>query len=191
MVAVSNTSPIFNLACIERLRLLHDQFGDVWIPPAVDAELDRIPKDAVRDTVNEAKRAGWSKIRAAVNVPLIRLLTVDLHEGEAEAIALALEMSAERLLIDERDGRVMARQLGLNVISALGVVLRAQHDGHIASVKPEIEALRAGANFFIDTALEAGGGRRVISPAASPKCLHASGRFEKTREECNGLDASW
>ena len=161
MVAVSNTSPVFNLACIERLILLHQQFGEVWIPPAVDAELDRIPKDAIRITVNEAKRAAWLKVRVAVNTPLIRSLSVDLHKGEAEAIALGLEMNAERLLIDERDGRLMARQLGLSVTGVLGVLLRAKHDGHIASVKPEIEALRAKANFFIDATLEA----RILSTA--------------------------
>jgi len=109
MVAVSNTSPIFNLACIERLNLLHQQFGEVWIPPAVDGELQRIPQDAVAKLVLDAKRSRWLKIRAASNAPLIRLLTVELHSGEAEAIALALEMNAERLLIDERDGRFESR----------------------------------------------------------------------------------
>jgi len=33
---VSNTSPISNLACIGRLNLLHEQFSELWIPPAVD-----------------------------------------------------------------------------------------------------------------------------------------------------------
>jgi predicted nucleic acid-binding protein len=54
-----------------------------------------------------------------------------------------------------RETGLRARQLGLSVTGVLGVLLRAKHDGHIASVKPEIEALRSKANFFIDIALEA------------------------------------
>jgi predicted nucleic acid-binding protein len=155
MVAVSNTSPIFNLACIERLHLLHQQFGEVWIPPAVDAELRRIPQDPVSKLVIDARRSRWLRIRPASNAPLIRLLTVELHSGEAEAIALALEMKADELLIDERDGRVAARQLGLSVVGVLGVLLRAKHAGQVNLIKPEIEALRARARFFVDSTLEA------------------------------------
>ncbi len=59
MPAVSNTSPVFNLACIERLNLLYEQFGDVWIPEAFVAELRQIPDDAVRKRVEQAKQAGW------------------------------------------------------------------------------------------------------------------------------------
>jgi len=39
MRVVSNTSPILNLAIIDQLALLHDQFGEVWIPAAVLSEL--------------------------------------------------------------------------------------------------------------------------------------------------------
>jgi predicted HTH domain antitoxin len=53
--AVSNTSPIFNLACINRLPLLPEQFGDVWIPKAVDDELRKIPDNLTRQTVERAR----------------------------------------------------------------------------------------------------------------------------------------
>ena len=54
MPAVSNTSPIFNLACINHLNLLRDQFGDVWIPQAVQDELRNVPDSAVRNTIDAA-----------------------------------------------------------------------------------------------------------------------------------------
>ena len=110
---MSNTSPIFNLACINRLNLLHDQFADVWIPQAVEEELRNVSEGAIRKTIEQASQTGWLKTRTASNASLISLLRVDLHQGEAEAIALALEVKANRLLIDERDGRTWARQLGL------------------------------------------------------------------------------
>jgi len=64
-------------------------------------------------------------------------------------------MKAEYLLIDEREGRTLARQLGLPVTGVLGVLLRAKRKQQIEAVKPEIEALRRVARFFIAPALEA------------------------------------
>jgi predicted nucleic acid-binding protein len=155
MPAVSNTSPISNLACIARLTLLRQQFGEVWIPEAVETELHKIPDPAVQKTIDEAKQIGWLKVRKASNAALISLLTVELHQGEAEAIALALEMKADRLLVDEREGRMTARQLGLPLTGVLGVLLRAKKRGQIQILKSEIDALRSKARFFIAPALEA------------------------------------
>jgi len=53
------------------------------------------------------------------------LLAISLEPGESEAIALApLELSADLILMDERDGRTAAERAGLNVTGALGVLLR-------------------------------------------------------------------
>ncbi|MBI4266596.1 MAG: hypothetical protein HY657_19680 [Acidobacteria bacterium] len=111
MPAVSNTSPIFNLACIDRLALLHNQFGAIWIPGAVDTELREIPDRAIRSRVDDARTGGWLVVRPTTEADLVKLLTVDLHEGEAEAIALAVETKSDWLLRDEREGREFARRL--------------------------------------------------------------------------------
>ena len=73
---------------------------------------------------------------------------LELHRGEAEAIALALETKTDHLLIDERDGRLMARQLGLSLTGVLGVLLRAKRMKQIKAIKPEIAALKNKAHFF-------------------------------------------
>jgi predicted nucleic acid-binding protein len=78
----------------------------------------------------------------------------DLDQGEAEAIALATEIQADVLLIDEDEGRSVARQAGLVVRGVLGVLLRAKAMGEIASVKAEIDASRNRAGFFIAASLE-------------------------------------
>ena len=155
MPAVSNTSPIFNLACINRLPLLPEQFSDVWIPQAVDDELRKIPDKLTRQTVEQGIQDGWLKTRMASNASLVSLLMAEIHLGEAEAIALALEMKAARVLIDERDGRLRARQLGLQVTGVLGILLRAKMTGRLQAVRPEIQALRTEAHFFVAPALEA------------------------------------
>jgi predicted nucleic acid-binding protein len=58
MLAVSNTSPVFNLACIGRLHLLHAQFREIWIPGAVETELADVPDEAVRTTIDQTGRPG-------------------------------------------------------------------------------------------------------------------------------------
>ena len=78
MLAVSNTSPIFNLACIERLTLLHEQFDTVWIPAAVEAELRNVPDSTVLKMIKEANQAGWMTTRPASNANLISLLRLEL-----------------------------------------------------------------------------------------------------------------
>ena len=80
---------------------------------------------------------------------------MDLHQGEAEAIRLALETEADWLLIDEKEGREMARRLGLPVTGVLGLLLRAKSMGQIAEIKPELLLLRDQARFFISRELEA------------------------------------
>jgi predicted nucleic acid-binding protein len=154
MPAVSDTSPISNLAWIGHLNLIRDQFREVWIPKAVESELQTIPDPTVRVVVDAALRAGWLKVRSASDAALVSLLNVELHPGEAEAIALAVEIKPEWLLIDEREGRNKARQLGLPLTGVLGVLLRAKKQGQITALKPEIDSLRNRARFFVAPSLE-------------------------------------
>ena len=95
MVAVSDTSPVSNLALIGRL------------------ELDRIPSPDASTAINAAVEAGWLRPRHVGNMHLASALANDLDRGEAEAIALATELPADVLLIDEKEGRNVARQAGL------------------------------------------------------------------------------
>jgi predicted nucleic acid-binding protein len=154
MPTVSDTSPISNLALIRRLNLLNEQFGQVIIPKAVDLELREVPDASARIEIEQALERGWLRIQAASNFPLVGFLLTELDRGEAEAIALAVETKAGLLLIDEREGRILARQAGLRLTGVLGVVLRAKRQGTIQSVKSEIAALRTRARFFIAPDLE-------------------------------------
>ncbi|MGH9599843.1 MAG: DUF3368 domain-containing protein [Bryobacteraceae bacterium] len=80
---------------------------------------------------------------------------MQLHRGEAEAIALATDLGADMVLIDEQEGRQLASQAGLAVIGVLGILLRAKRMGEVATVKSEIDLLRAKARFFVSPSLEA------------------------------------
>jgi predicted nucleic acid-binding protein len=154
MVAVSDTSPISNLALIDRLDLLRIQFDQVWIPDAVKSELGRVPRRDARTSIEKAAQDGWVGCRSAGNTRLVTALTNELDRGEAEAIALATEIPADILLIDEKDGRVLARQFQLPVRRVLGILIRAKATGSVSSLRSEIEALRRRARFFVAATLE-------------------------------------
>jgi hypothetical protein len=86
---------------------------------------------------------------------------LQFHRGEAEAIALATDLHAEIVLIDEQEGRQLASKTGLAVTGVLGILLRAKRAGEIASIRPEIALLRHKAHFFVAPALEA----KILSSA--------------------------
>lgn len=155
MLAVSNTSPISNLASIGRLELLKSQFSTIWIPDAVANELAAHPDPVAREAIQNAIRENWLKVETLQDSRLLRVLLLQLHLGEAEAIALATDLKAGIVLIDEQEGRQLASRTGLAVTGVLGILLRAKRKGEIAAVKPEIDLLRSKARFFVSSSLEA------------------------------------
>ncbi len=153
MLVASNTSPILNLAIIGRLDLLRRQFGEILIPQAVFEELRTEEDLPGSQAMRKAAREEWVRVQTVISQPLVQVLRRELDKGEAEAIALASELQAERILLDEREGRRVAKSLRMKVTGLLGIALRAQYDGEISSVSEIIEELCAKAGFRIDAKL--------------------------------------
>ncbi len=151
MIVVSNTSPIVNLAVVGQLDLLRQLYGKVVIPQSVYHENAVI--GAGQTGATEVSTFEWTETRQVTDRPLLAALRLELDEGEAEAIALAVELKANLLLLDERKGRVVASQLGLQFIGLLGVLVEAKHKGLIRAVKPVMDDLMAKAGFWISQEL--------------------------------------
>lgn len=151
MLVVSNTSPICNLAVIARLEFLARRYGVVQIPPAVAKELGALRHPSAAQSIQSAISDDWLRVAIPPSVPA---LPIPLDAGETEAIALALHLMADVLLLDERRGREAARHFGLVVAGALGELVHAKHAGWISSVGDEIHRLRREAGFFIDVGVE-------------------------------------
>jgi predicted nucleic acid-binding protein len=75
--------------------------------------------------------------------------------GECEAIALAELKQADKILLDDRAGRELARERGLKVVGILGELLHAKNAGRVDSVREEMERLQTEARFFIREDLKA------------------------------------
>lgn len=152
MRAVSNTSPISNLAIIGRLVFLKQRYGTVRIPPAVAQELAALTHLAAKERIAAALAEGWLFVESALTVR--PQLPFQLDAGETEAIALALTVKADVLLMDEKRGREAARRNGLIVGGVLGELLWARRTGLIPNLRSEINRLRAEAHFFVDAEIE-------------------------------------
>jgi len=136
---VSNSSCLIGLEAIGHIFLLESLYGTVLIPDAVAREWGQaLPS--------------WITVQSAQNVPLVKSLLVDLGAGEAEAIALALDVGAARLILDDKKARRFANSLGVPVIGTVGITLVAKQRGFISQVRPLLENLQA-AGFHISDSL--------------------------------------
>lgn len=144
-VVVADTSPLLNLALVERLHLVRSQFDSITVPEAVRDEL--LAGDSGRDALESLLDSEFASIEPPTREGLVREFRSELDAGESAAIALAIERDANVVLIDEREGRQIARRHGLDVTGVVGVVLRAAKEGDI-EVEPTLDALR-DAGFWI------------------------------------------
>ncbi len=147
---VVDASPLIYLAQLDRLELLRRGADEILAPPTVLRELDAKP-DASTPKIEAARRA-WLRSEAPRDQKLLAVLRLELDAGEAEAIALAYERSADRTVMDDLAGRRYARQLGLPLVGTLGLLLAARLRGELRSLKSEIERLHA-AGFYAGDAL--------------------------------------
>ena len=136
---VSNSSPLIHLAKIGRLDLLRLLFGEVLVPEAVYREC--VVEGGGREDARKIGEAGWIRVSSVRDVRLKRVLLRELDEGEAEAIVLALEESADLVILDEREARRMARSLGLKVTGTIGILMRARREGVIQNLRGELDRL--------------------------------------------------
>ena len=132
MTVVCNASPLIVLAAVGQFDLLHAMYGEIIIPEAVFHEV--VVSGAGEAGAREVGTASWIKRHTVRNAALVKALGLELDAGEAEAIALAVEQSAELILLDERLGRLAAARLGLTMVGTLGVLIAAKDRGLLTSI---------------------------------------------------------
>ncbi len=145
MIVVSDTSVVTALIQIGRIDPLSEIFGGIVIPESVSEEL----------AVCHIGLPAWIRTVGVRNKHLVGEFSAELDAGESEAIALALELNADFLPMDERLGRAAAQCAGLNVVGILGVAVAGKRKGLIEKVAPFIRDLREIASFRISAELEA------------------------------------
>jgi hypothetical protein len=146
---VADTGPLIALSRVIALSVLPDIFGQVWLTQTVLDECTARPDRPEGAAILAAVKEGSLQIRPDTHCDC----DWDLDPGEASAIAAALALQA-RVLIDDRAGRRVAVDLGLRVIGALGVLVRAKQLGKLERIRPLAEHLLATGYFLSDKIIE-------------------------------------
>jgi predicted nucleic acid-binding protein len=139
-LTVSNSSPLINLARIQRFDLLRRFYGEVIIPSAVYEEV--VTRGSDRDGAKDVRAAPWIQQVETKDTLAVDALSAELDRGEAAAIILSRELNANLLLIDEIRGRRIAERLGIHVTGTIGILTRAKRENLVSSVKDELDKLR-------------------------------------------------
>ena len=117
MIVVADTSILINLCRVGHGHLLRLLFHDLVIPPEVASEFARLACATPRFaglTLPEGIRC-----QAVTVIPALLRSAGGLDAGETAALALAVEIHADAVLVDERRGHEVAIQLGLRTVGIL------------------------------------------------------------------------
>lgn len=152
MNVVADASVLIGLSSIQKLGVLRERFPEgIFIPPAVWKEV--VEEGRERPGAREVAGADWIRVQEFIEQGIADLLRMELDDGEAAAIALAYEIQADVVLIDEQDARQAAQQLGLRVLGAIGILTWAKQNGKIISLRVALDELREKGKFRISQKL--------------------------------------
>ncbi len=128
MIVVSDTTPINVLVSLGLEEILRDAYGKVYLPPTVFNEL--LHENAPVNVRAWAKSLpGWIIVKA-LKYPVPSVLNA-LDDGERDALALALELAADIVLVDDLQARNAARRMGLPIAGTLGILSLAAEGGKL------------------------------------------------------------
>ena len=150
MIVVSDTSCISNLLLIGQIDLLQKIYSEIFIPLTVYNEILMLEKSG--KDLSYFKSRNWIIIEKNFTRNISLLPPKNIDAGEAEAIDLAIYLKADRLLIDERKGSVLAKELGIITIGLLGILKIAKENHLILSVKKLLDQLIEN-NFWLSNEL--------------------------------------
>jgi predicted nucleic acid-binding protein len=142
MIVISDTTPLIHFGIIKRLDLLHTMYGEIFITKTVlqEAVTEGVTMGKPDAFLIEKEIGKWIKVddpKGDVG-EICRMYRI--HTGEAESILLAQELSANLLLIDERDGRIAAKSAGINVIGTIGIISDCVNR-HLLTIGTAVEIL--------------------------------------------------
>jgi predicted nucleic acid-binding protein len=136
---VMDASPLIGLAIVDGLIWLPQLFNTIYVSKIVKGEV--LPRTDARgeDAIAQAFESGWLK---TWQEPIKPLLDIDLDAGETDCINIAMENVDQVLLVmDERAGRAVAKEIGLKVIGTAAIIGIAKQQGLIDSAREVFEKL--------------------------------------------------
>jgi predicted nucleic acid-binding protein len=160
--AVVDTSPLINLTHLDLARHLALFFDRVYVPRAVQEELNR--KGRFRYRLNRLYNTGFFTRCRTADAINVQLLQAELHKGEAEALIQAQEREATYFIGDERRARMIAAKMGRTAIGTLRLLARLNLEGRAPALPGLVRKLREDLDFRASDELV----QQAIDLAAEP-----------------------
>lgn len=147
MILVADSSALIALSICNSLGLLDQLFQEVLVPTAVYDE-------CIKPGKPEAKALEVYLKDKVCNVDMSYFVYLDAYAdaGESEAMVLYKQKSADKLLIDDKRGRKVAKINNINIIGSMGVLLSAKQNGLISEIKPLISQV-SNSRIHLDSSL--------------------------------------
>jgi predicted nucleic acid-binding protein len=145
VLVVSDTTALTTLLKAGEEDLLQRLFGNVCIPVAVARELRRFHKHL----------PDFLQVREIADRSRLPQLQMEVDDGEAEVIGLALELGADVVLMDDRKGRREAEKAGLHCLGLPAVLLAAKRQGLVASLDLLLRRLETRCHFRLKDSVRA------------------------------------
>lgn len=163
---IADASPLIAFAKIQKLNLLEILFSKVFITELVARELG-ISKSSISSQFPESKALldaitdGWLMVTSNAQIANnpYQPINPGVDEGEASAIALAIEKQTELpgipLLIDDRCGRAEASLRGLKIIGSAAILILAKEYKLIDSCAALLGQMRRNGYYLSDELIAA------------------------------------
>jgi len=136
MILVADCSALVALSVCGSLNLLEQLFASVVVPETVYLEATQSDKKQAQ----ALKTFLHGKVRQ-VNLETYVFLDAYADAGETEAMLLYKQLAADKLLIDDKRGRKVAKINQISTIGSLGVLLVAKEKGLIVEVAPLLQQI--------------------------------------------------
>lgn len=127
-IVISDTSSLILFQKIEELELLEKLYKQIYTTPEVAEEYGlELPK--------------WIIIKKVKDTKYQNLLNTQIDLGEASAMALAIEINCDLIIIDDLKARKLAKQLNLKITGSLGIITKAKEKNIIENIKPILDKI--------------------------------------------------
>lgn len=152
MIVVSNASPLINISRLKLFHYLPALYKKLFTPEAVIKEVVEKGKGRTGAVeVLEGLKSGFIERKRVNNDLAVSTLTEFFGIGEAEAIVLASEISADAILLDDNKARTVAQSMKLHVMGTIGILLDLKGKGIISEVRPYLNiAIKHGFRISAD-----------------------------------------
>lgn len=128
-LVITDTSCFVLFYKIEGFVILHNLFGSVFTTPEIASEYgEQLPE--------------WVVIQPVKNQDLLTEYQQKVDPGEASALALAKEINADLVILDDLEVRKFALKLGVPFKGTLGLLVMAKQYGIIPAIRPYLEKVQ-------------------------------------------------